>query len=249
MPSSRDEVHTRARRPPDLNSSSICTRTSFDRLPWCTPILAAEESRDLVRGADRGGEPDALELAAGQVPQPLEADRELRAPLVGGELVDLVDDDPADGSEVLPQLATGEEDLERLRRRDEDIRRMPRDRRALLRRRVPMADRDADAESVREERHPAEHVPVQGAEGRDVEARGRLGLFPQEPVEDREQSGFRLPDPGRGDEEDILARENTRDRAPLRLGEGLNTEGPDGIDDPRVQAKALHARRFNGRWD
>src|SRR2546426_976553 len=112
-----------------------------------------------------------------------------------------------------------------------------------------VADRDADAESVREERHPAEHVPVQGAEGRDVEARGRLGLFPQEPVEDREQSGFRLPDPGRGDEEDILARENTRDRAPLRLGEGLNTEGPDGIDDPRVQAKALHARRFNGRWD
>src|SRR5207245_1751872 len=39
MPSSRDDVHTSARRPPLLNSSSIWTRTSFDRLPWCTPIF------------------------------------------------------------------------------------------------------------------------------------------------------------------------------------------------------------------
>src|SRR5437899_768972 len=41
IPSSRDDVQTRARRPPDLNSSSIWTRTSFERLPWCTPIFGS----------------------------------------------------------------------------------------------------------------------------------------------------------------------------------------------------------------
>src|SRR5213078_4898945 len=38
MPSSRDDVHTRARSRLALKSSSIWTRTSFDRLPWWTPI-------------------------------------------------------------------------------------------------------------------------------------------------------------------------------------------------------------------
>src|SRR2546430_2669824 len=272
IPSSREDVHTRARRPPDLNSSSICTRTSFERLPWCTPIFgsvprrdarrqelrgvagvheeqcglvlldqliaptegcgltrlhsktfrdlgvplrgrghldpdanalrdadanhldgtihAAEERCDLGRGADRGGEPDPLELAARQVSQPLEADRELGAALVRGELMDLVHDDVPHGPQVLPQLPTGEEDLERLRRRDEDVRRVSGDRRAFLGGRVAVADRDADAEPVREVRHPPEHVAGQRAERGDVQARRRVRLVAQGSRRVREEGGL-----------------------------------------------------------
>ena len=51
------------------------------------PTDAPEERGDLVGRADRGRQPDPLELAAREVPQPFQAHRELRAPLVRGELV------------------------------------------------------------------------------------------------------------------------------------------------------------------
>src|SRR2546422_6148981 len=96
---------------------------------------------------------------------------------------------------------------------------------------------------------PTQHVAVQRAKRGDVQARRRLRLVPQNPVEDREQGGLRLPDPGRGDEEDVRAGENPRNRTLLGFRERLDPEGLDRLENPGIKPKALHARRFKGRWD
>src|SRR5207249_10181545 len=89
-------------------------------------IDAREERPDLVRRPDGRGQADPLELPAGQVAQSLEANRELGPPFVAGELVDLVDHDPTDGLQMLPQPAAGEQDLERPWRRAQRVRRVAR---------------------------------------------------------------------------------------------------------------------------
>ena len=114
---------------------------------------------------------------------------------------------------------------------------------------VPVTDRDSDAQTVREERHPPQHVPVQGAERGNVQARRRFRLLLQDPVEDREQRRLRLADPRRGDEEDVRTLENTRDRALLGLRERFDPERPDDVEDVGVQPQALHAHRLRGPWD
>ncbi len=50
-----------------------------------------------------------------------EREGEVGSALVGGDGVDLVDDDGADAAEVFPALSGGEEDVEGLRRGDEDV--------------------------------------------------------------------------------------------------------------------------------
>src|SRR6266568_487417 len=202
---------------------------------------APEERRDLLRRADGRGQADPLELMADEVPEALEADRQLGPSLIRGELVNLVDDDPTNAPKVFPQLASREQNLERLRGRDEDIRRTPSDRGPLLGGRVAVADRDAHVESVREERHATEHVSVQRAQRRDVQARRWLGLVVQDAVEDGQDRGLGLPDPGRRDQQHVGPRQDPRDRALLRFRERLDPEGGDGLEQAGVEPQAVHA--------
>src|SRR5438552_18458035 len=51
-----------------------------------------QQPRHLLDRPLRGREADALEPAAGERVEPLEREREVRAPLVGGDGMDLVDD-------------------------------------------------------------------------------------------------------------------------------------------------------------
>src|SRR5438046_1041916 len=222
MPSSKDDVHTRARSRLALNSSSICTRTSFDRLPWWTPI------------------PGSWYQAVS---------RELGPPFVGGELVDLVDHDPTDGLQMLPQPAAGEQDLERLRRRDEHVRRVAGDRGPLLRRRVSMSDVDTDPEALREEGHPAEHVAVEGPQRRAVQDARRLRLLPDHVLEERQERRLRLPDAGRGHQEDVRPRQDPGDRLDLRLREFVDPQGLDRVEDGGSEAEGLHGGRLKGSSD
>ena len=64
------------------------------------------EPGDLVERPLRRGEADALHVAARLLREPLEGDREVRAPLGLGHRVDLVDDDPARAGEELAGPAT-----------------------------------------------------------------------------------------------------------------------------------------------
>ena len=75
-----------------------------------------------------------------RVPEPLEGDRELGAPPVLDELVDLVDDHVPDVREVPTHHLPGQDRLEGLRGRDEDVGRLRGLPPPVLLRRVPVAD-------------------------------------------------------------------------------------------------------------
>ena len=80
----------------------------------------AEEARDLVDGADRGGQTDALGGLVEELVEPLERDREVGTPLGAGDGVDLVDDHRLDADERLAG-AGGEHQEQRLGGGDQDV--------------------------------------------------------------------------------------------------------------------------------
>ena len=84
---------------------------------------SAEVAGDFGGEANGGGEADALEaVVGGDFFESFEGDGELGAAFVGGELVDLVDDDPLDAAEVAAEAFAGEENLECLWGGDEHVR-------------------------------------------------------------------------------------------------------------------------------
>src|SRR5438093_1489516 len=83
-------------------------------------VEAAEETRDLVERSLCRGEPDALQRMTGELLEPLERQREMRAALRRHHRMDLVDDHGADASEALARGARQHE-VQRFRRRDEDV--------------------------------------------------------------------------------------------------------------------------------
>ena len=113
-------------------------------------IRAHQEAAHVFERLLRRREPDALQrLRAGRVGggerfEALERQREVRAALVAGERVDLVDDDRLDGLENPPAALAGEQDVERLGRGHQDVRRLAQHRRARLGRRVAGAHEHAD---------------------------------------------------------------------------------------------------------
>ena len=94
--------------------------------PDLAPRTAAtQESGDRLERALGRREPDPLEprgIGGPQRLQPLQAERQVGAPLGPGDGVDLVDDDVLDGTETLARLA-GQEQVQRFGRGDEDVRR------------------------------------------------------------------------------------------------------------------------------
>ncbi len=79
-------------------------------------------------------------------------EREMRAALVAGERVDLVDDDRPDRAQHSTPRVRCQENIERLRRRDEDVRRVPKHARPLALRRISGAHVGADAGIVEQHR-------------------------------------------------------------------------------------------------
>ncbi len=145
------------------------------------PAGAGEEAGDLFHGAHRGRQADALELA-GQLRQPLQGDGQLGSPLVAGQLVDLVDDHPLHPGDVLPEAFAGEQHLKRLRGGDQHVRGVPRLRLPLRLRGIAVTDGHSQLERLPELGEAFQHVPVQGAERRDVDALDPLARLLEQAV-------------------------------------------------------------------
>ncbi len=87
-------------------------------------VHAREEAGHQVEGPLRGGQPDALEVAAAlghEGVEALEAEREMAAPLVAGERVHLVDDHRAHAAQQRSRRRRRQEQVEGLGRGHEQI--------------------------------------------------------------------------------------------------------------------------------
>ena len=80
---------------------------------------------DVLDGPLGGRQADALGPLAAGVLEPLERERQVRAPLVAGHGVDLVDDDRLDRAEHGPAPGGGDQEVERLGRGDHEVGRAP----------------------------------------------------------------------------------------------------------------------------
>ena len=170
--------------------------------------VAAQEPGDLVERPLGRREPDPLRVAAGQVREPLEREREVRPALAGRQGMDLVDDDRLDAGQ---HLARGrrQDQIQRLRRRDEDVGRAAAHRGPLALGRVAASHRDLHLarglDAVKRRTQVSLDVVVQGLERADVEhARAALRRVADEAVDGGQEGGERLPGAGRRQHQRVL---------------------------------------------
>ena len=127
----------------DGNDDLQVERLSMAGIDDLDRAVAAQEAGDLVERPLGRREPDPLRVAAGQVGQPLQRERQMRAALPAGQRVDLVDDDRLDAGQHLARRR-GQDQVERLGRRDQDVGRPAPHRRPLALRRVAASHRHLD---------------------------------------------------------------------------------------------------------
>ena len=110
--------------------------------------IAHEQPADRFDRPLRGREPDPVRTSVAQRLEPFEGEGQVRAALVAGDGVDLVDDHRLDRAQRVTPLRAGDEEVERLRRGDDEARRLAHHRGALRTRGVAGAHRDAHAGRV-----------------------------------------------------------------------------------------------------
>jgi hypothetical protein len=115
-------------------------------------VAAHQQAAGHLHGAHGGREPDPLQAPAGEVIEPLQREGQVRAALVGGQGVDLVDDHRTHVAQAAAARLGGEQDEERLGGGDQDVGR--------LADRVP----------------PLLHCGVAGAHGR-TQRQGEVAVF------------------------------------------------------------------------
>ena len=106
-------------------------------LPAGIDLAAGQEAAQFLNRAEcrRKSNSDGPRSGAGfhHPLQPLQGQRQMRAALVAGHRMQLIDDDPANRLQLLTETAGGQQDEQRLRRGDEDLRRTAQHRAALAR--------------------------------------------------------------------------------------------------------------------
>jgi hypothetical protein len=207
-------------------------------------LRADEEAPDLLERVLGGRERDALHFAAGELGQPLERQRQVRAALGPRHGVDLVDDDQLGVAQELLR-AGGEHEVERLRRGDEYVRGRPEHLRAVALRRVARAqgDREVGADAAQGGAEIALDVVGERLERGDVdESRAPALVGGGEAVEPVEEGGQRLARPRRRGDQRVLAGGDRGPRLRLR-GRRRGERAPE----PFAHARGEVCERCGGR--
>ena len=224
---------------------------------------ADQKARHFLDGLLRGRQADARETRPRQCFQPFQRQGQVSAALVGGERMDLVDDDRARGREHLAAGDAGEQDVQRFRRGDDDVRRTAAHAGALRLRRVAGAHQGADVR-VRQalglecgayayKRGGQVFLDVVGQclERRDVDHVGLVGqpalnAFAHQPVDgDEERSQGLARAGGRGDQ-GMLSRLDGGPGFDLR-GRGRGKGGPEPSRHGGMEC-VQHNIRGGGQW-
>ena len=210
-------------------------------------LAAGEEVGDGLDGALGRGQSDAGDGAPGERVQALEREREMRAPLVAGDGVDLVDDRGADAREHGASARAREQDVERLRRGHQDVRGLPAH--GLARRawgvagahhrpdpRSRLAGLDQRAVDAFEGYlQVLVHIVAERLERRDVEHASRVGerrpaAVAHQGVDGGEKAGQRLAGAGGRRNQGVAARRHRLPRLLLARGRGAEVRGEPGSD-------------------
>ena len=139
--------HRRERRGRQLDGQVPCAgEAGVDDLAGLLPVSRAGSATMRSMGFWVAEMPMRNGGCGTQRVQPLQREHQVRAALVVGERVQLVDDDRAHGAEHLPAGLRGQQDVERLRRGHQDVRR---DRGACARARPPACHRCAPPRGCR----------------------------------------------------------------------------------------------------
>ena len=215
--------------------------------------VADEQPRDRLDRSLGGGQPDPRRALVAQRLEPLEREREVRAPLVPGDGVDLVHDHRLGGPQQLAAALAGDEEEERLRGRDHEARRVAQHRGALRGGGVAGADRDPDVRGrepeldrdlgdlrqralevlgdVDRERLQRRHVDDPG----DVGDRLARVVGPVEPVDADEEPGEGLARSGGGRDQRVDARGDVDPALGLRAGRAVREPAPEPLRDRRME--------------
>ena len=217
-----------------------------------------QQARDLLDRLLGGAQADALQAPPAERVQPLEGERQVRAPLVPGDRVDLVHDHGRGGGEQAAAALGGEQDVERLGGGDQDVRRTAHHPRAVAGRCVARPHHRADLRQrtagsggktanpfqrlmevlldVVAERLERRHVHHIGA----VRQPARLRLQ-HEAVQRPQERGERFPGPGRRRDHDIAPGGDLPPSGRLRRGRGpepLHEPPPHERMKPRQRVRA-----------
>ncbi len=189
-----------------------------------------------------GRQPDALQpvpLSRDELAEPLEGERQMRAALVPGQGVHLVDDHRVDTLEHGPGGRRREEEVEGLRRGDQQVGRVPAHGRPGRRRCVAGAHghrqvrcREPEAgrffgDARQRELQVLVHVDGQGPERRDVDHAGAasggggrrpLGVSPVGGVDGHQKAGQGLAGPRRRGHEHVASGDDLWPRPTLGFG-------------------------------
>ncbi len=221
--------------------------------------LVAEEASHLLYGFDGGGEADALgagaSVAGHQRVEAGEREGEMRAALVVGDSVDLIDDHRSGGGESLAALLGGHEDEERLGCGHQHVRRLGEHLLALPLGGVAGTDGGADggerlaagvgevAEFVERAFEVLADVVAEGLERGDVEGVDtvvELGRA-DERVEGDQEGRERLAGAGGGGDEHVAAGADLGPAADLRFCR-LAEPGGEPLGDERMESGQRHSR-------
>ena len=145
-----------------MPASTMVTGRGCATSPAAAGVEAAEEAGDLVERPLGGRQADALGRPLAEGFEPLEGERQVRAPLGGGQRVDLVDDHRLDVAQGLAGRR-GEHEVERLGRGDEQVGRVAHELAALVGRGVARAHADGGRVEGTPSRSAASPMPMSGA--------------------------------------------------------------------------------------
>ena len=199
---------------------------------------ADEEPADLIDGPLGRREADAGDRSVCQPAEPLHREAEMRAALVVGYGVELVEDQRADSRQPAPPALRREQDVQRLRGGDEHVGRPLRHGLPLGRGGVAGTQAHADlrqgsapllGEAAYLGQRPGQvalYVVRQGLERRDIDDLGRLGQAavqpgPDEPVEAGHEGGQGLAGACGGGDQGVGAARNGGPPLGLSAGRGL----------------------------
>ncbi len=177
---------------------------------------------------------------AGEVLEALQRQREVRAALVAGQGVDLVDDHRAHRSQHLPPADAGQQDGERFRGGDQDVRRLAQHLRALGRGGVAAAHQHADVghEAVLRADARERHLQVlldvvaERLERRHVQhlaAVGQVRPLLHQGVERGQEGRQGLAGAGRRGDQHAASGADRRPALRLRRGRGADAGGEPGL--------------------